>query len=222
MSIVEEAFRGLYPEKEYKYEAKIKFSGQFSDYNSNVKKLGNKLIFGLSRKWKNVSREIVIGLLQDLLLKLNHDRKKTINIDLYNNFVRSIHISIPKTEIDPILKESFERVNSKYFYGNAELANLVWGNFSKRKLASYNYHTDTITVSRYFEGSRNEIIDYLIYHELLHKQLKFKNGSKTVHHSKEFRNLEHSYEGHDEIEKELVAIIRKKTRAGIFNLLSQS
>ncbi len=210
MSIVEESFRELYPGRPFPYSAVVKYSSKFSDFNANIRRSGNRITVGLSRKWKGVSREIVVGLVQNLLLRLFKDRGKTLNIDLYNNFVRSIHISVPKSEIEPVLRASFDRVNSRYFYGSAELANLIWGNFSRRKLASYNYHTDTISVSRIFEAARPEIIDYLIFHELLHKQLKFSAaGSKTLHHSKAFRELERSFEGHDELEKELNRLARR-------------
>ncbi len=214
MSLAEEAFKSLYPEKEFKYDSEIKYSSKFSDYNANVRRYGNVITFGLSRKWKLISREIVVGLLQDLMVRLFKDKRKTLNIDLYNNFVRSIHLSVPKTESDPILKESFDRVNAKYFLGNAELANLRWGNYSRRKLASYNYHTDTITVSRCFQNARHELVDYLIFHELLHKQLKFKGSGRTLHHSKEFRELERSFEGHEGLEKELNKIVRKRFFTG--------
>lgn len=210
MAMVEEAFKKLYPDKTFNYSAEIKYSNKFSDYNANVKKTGSRLIFGLSKKWKSVNSEIVIGLIQDLLIKILRLKPlKTTNIDLYNNFVKSLHISVPKTNIDKALLESFKRVNAKYFYGSAELPNLEWGSSSMRKLASYSYHTDSIKVSRIFLYSKSEIIDYLIYHELLHKMLKFKSSKgRTFHHSSEFRKLEKSFENQEAIEKEISMIIR--------------
>ncbi len=211
MSIAEEAFKQLYPEKGTDFEFVVNYSDKFSPYNANVRKTGNKLVFGLSKKWKTVSREIVIGLIQDLLLRILKDSKKTTNTDLYSNFVKGLHISIPKSNIHPVLLESFNRVNAKYFYGSAELPNLVFGHDSKRKLASYNYHTDTISVSSIFKSARTEIIDYLIFHELLHKELKFRNSnSKTIHHSGKFRKLEHSFENQEALDKEISRIVRKR------------
>ncbi|MCX8147531.1 MAG: hypothetical protein N3D84_03625, partial [Candidatus Woesearchaeota archaeon] len=158
MDIVEEAFRLLYPDKEFNYETKVKYSGHFSDYGANIKIKGNIICLGMSKKWKEVSREIQIGLAQELLLKILGKRNKkelknisTTYLDLYNSFIKNIHIAIPKTHIEPMLSESFDRVNEKYFYGLVEKPNLVWGGDSLRCLGSYDYKKDTIKISRIFE-----------------------------------------------------------------------
>src|SRR3989338_7386894 len=118
MNIAEKAFLEIFPEKKFK------------DYNANVKYFRNNFQFNLSKKWKNVSEEIQSGLIQELLLKIFRLKKKTTNIDLYNLFMKNVHISVPKTKTDAILEESFNKVNEKYFFGLLERPNLVWGNFS--------------------------------------------------------------------------------------------
>jgi predicted metal-dependent hydrolase len=90
-----------------------------------------------------------------------------------------------------------------------ESPNLVWGSDSRRRLATYDYHTDTVKVSTFFQKARQEIIDYLVYHELLHKKLKFSSsGSRSIHHSHEFRHLESEFENAALLEKEIAAMIR--------------
>jgi len=209
MHIVEESFQRLYPDKSYCYEGRIKYTDHFSAFNANVKKRGSILIFGLSRKWKEVDREIKIGLLQELLGKILKDRRKSINIDLYNNFVKTLHLSAEKEAGEPLLEDSFRRVNERYFYGMIEKPNLVFKGDSRRRLATYAYHTDTVSVSTKFRNAPEEIIDYLVYHELLHKKLKFKSSvERTVHHSPQFRRMEREFENSSEIEKQIQQWLR--------------
>ena len=75
-NIVEEAFQQLYPEKEIKYNISLKYSRKFKPYNANVKLYGNSLIFNLSKDWKKISKEIQIGLIQELMVKILKDKKR--------------------------------------------------------------------------------------------------------------------------------------------------
>src|SRR3989344_4014961 len=120
MHIIEEAFRTLFPEKEFSYTPSLKYSGKFSDYNAHVILRGEVLEFRMSKKLKEVSREIKIGLMQELLLKMFKDKKRSernmMYVDLYNRFVKNLGKVVAPTEIDPLLEQSFERVNAKYFF----------------------------------------------------------------------------------------------------------
>src|SRR3989338_3624719 len=87
-SLIEEAYHLLYPDKQFPHEALLKYSGQFKDYNANVRLYHGVLEFRLCRKWEDVSKEIQIGLLQELMLRLFKDKQKTMYMDLYNNFVK--------------------------------------------------------------------------------------------------------------------------------------
>ena len=212
--LVQEAFLLLYPNKEFPYGLKIKYSGRLKDYGSMVKKRGNFLEFVLNKKWKGIDEEILIGLFQILFLKILKDKKNTINIDLYNNFIRNLHYTVKKQISDITLENSFARVNEKYFLGLLEKPNLKWGSSSSRTLAHYDYHIDAITVSNLFQDANSELLDYLMYHELLHKKLKFYNrGTRNYHHTGAFKKLERKFENYEEITKELNNFIRNKTRA---------
>ena len=208
MGIIEEAFTRLYPNRDFKYNARIKYSNRFKDYNANVKLAGNNLEFGLSKKWRSVSKEIKIGLLQELMLSLFKGKKTTMNIDLYNRFIKNLHISINKSVSDPMLEESFERVNNLYFDGLIEQPNLVFGKSSHSSLATYEYQTDTINFSTILKRDL-EVLDYVMYHELLHKKLKFKHkGGKSFHHTAEFKRLERKFKDYKEMEQRLKNLTR--------------
>ena len=220
-NIIEESFQELYPDKELEYSVSLKYSRKFRPYNANVKRYGNNLIFNLSKDWKKISKEIQIGLIQELMVKIlkekmeNGERisgltKKTMNMDLYSKFLKNVHIAIPKTKTDEILEESFNRVNDAYLNGMIDMPNLQWGNNSTSKLGSYEYGSDTITISTIFKNAEKELLDYIMYHEMLHKKFKFENkNGRSVHHSTEFKKTESQFENSEFIEKEIAKIARK-------------
>jgi len=212
VSILSDSFEDLFPEKNIEdYNLKIKYTGQFKPFNANVKYTKNSFQFNLSKKWKGVSREIQIGLLQELFVKVFKEKKQTFNIDLYNNFMKKVHIAAPKTKTDPVLEESFNRVNEKYFFGMIEKTNFVWHN-SIRRLGSYEYGSDTISISKVLEDDKN-VLDYVMHHEMLHKHHKFdcKNG-RNHHHTREFREMEKKFENSQEMEQKLKSLAMKRSR----------
>jgi len=212
MNIIQEAFQNLYPGKQLDYSASIKFSGKFKPYNANVQidRFIRHLQFNLSRSWKKVSREIIIGLIQSLLLRIFKGRKKTLNLDLYDSFIKNLHITIPKTKSEPDLLESFNRINEIYFFNSIEQPNLKWGSKSATKLGSYEYQTDTITISSLFKEAEKELLDYVMYHELLHKKHKFKtSGTRSYHHTIKFKQDEKQFKNVDLIEQKIKKLCTK-------------
>jgi predicted metal-dependent hydrolase len=216
MKFEEEAFRELFPSKKMPVII-VNYSGRFSPYNANVKLTGDRLFFSLSKDWKHVDITIRKGLIQNLMLKLygrkGHKCKKTIYIDLYDSFTKNLHHSIAKTMTDPLLEASFNRVNEKFFFGLVEQPNLGWSGYSKTTLGTYNYQTDTIRVSKFFQDSPLEMLDYIMYHEVLHKKVKFKNtGINVMHHTNEFRKMEKAYPNQKKMEKEIGAFLKWKRK----------
>ena len=210
MNIIEEAFQELYPDKEIRYSFILKYSRKFKPYNANVRKYGSSFIFNLSRDWKKISREIQIGLIQELLIKILKDKKKTMNMELYTLFIKNVHIAVPKTKTEPALEESFNKVNDQFFNGMLDLPNLQWGSDSTSKLGCYEYGSDTITISTIFRNSQKELLDYVMYHEMLHKKFKFENkNGRTLHHSPEFKRMEAKFPDRDLMEKEISSLAGK-------------
>lgn len=233
---VEQAFKLLYPEhadRLQEYELTVRYSGKFADYNANAgyrSFLGKKKIaFRLSRNWREVSSELKMGLYQELFLKLGkkiglpkQDRKSinTLYLDLYNNFIKNLHIAAPKTNIDPLLQTSFQRINERYFLGCVEIPNLVWGAYTKRKLGSYDFRSDRITISRVlsnFVATHPEFLDVVMYHEMLHKQNKFRScNGRTLYHDKRFKQAEQMFENFENVEKQMNQAVRSARRpAGV-------
>ncbi len=221
MNLVERAFILLYPKKDLsKYKFTLKYSGRFSKYNGHVKYGLGGYDFHISKEWRHVSDEIQIGLLQHLMQKVFKTKVKTVHQDLYDGFIKNVHIAIPKDKVDSDLKECFDRVNEKYFLGVVEMPNLVFGKKTFRKLGSYEYSTDTITISKVFEGIDDEnirLLDYIMFHEMLHKVHKFKTvNGRSMHHTGKFKFAEKQFEGHKTIEKEVSKFLRKKKLKSYF------
>ncbi len=217
MDIVEKSFRMLYPERELNCTTSLKYSGKFSDYNANVQLRGSHIEIKMSRKWEMISEEIRIGLVQELLLKMLGGKKQSMYIDLYNEFIKNLHIAIPKDNIEPFLGQSFDRVNDKYFLGMVEKPNLRWAGASKTKLGTYDFKKDEISISQVFRKIDLVYLDFVMYHEILHKCRKFesKNG-RGKYHDRIFREKEKMFEGHEQLEKELNKKLRYLKIKGIF------
>ena len=211
MSIIERSFRGLFPSREWKYTERLEYNRRLAPFNANILHSQDSIRVHMNLEWKNIDEEIRIGLIQHLLLKVfRSSRVSTTNIDLYTNFTKNIHMLCEKKESDPVLEASFERNNTRFFGEALEKPNLKWGKRAIRRLASYNYHNDTITMSTIFEGVEDErLLDYVMYHEMLHKHFKFEhNNGRHSYHSKEFRAAERLFENWQELERNLGMLVR--------------
>ncbi|RJQ17071.1 hypothetical protein C4573_03385 [Candidatus Woesearchaeota archaeon] len=216
MNLAEQAFHDLFPEKEIP-QCTIKYSAAFRGYNANVKYAydHSRIHFRLSKEWKSVSDDIAIGLLQSLMVKVFKVKKRTVQMELYEKFLKNLSTYSKVEKSDPLLEQSFHRVIQEYFHNFMDKPNLVWGSDSFRKLGSYEYATDTIVISTLFK-QETELLDYIMYHELLHKKLKFesKNG-RQVHHSPEFKAMERKFKNKN-IEKDLDTFLRKQKFKSLF------
>ena len=199
----------------FPYTLKKKYSGKFRPYNANIRLRGSELTVNLSREWKGVSKDIQKGLIQSLLLKVLKKRldakvEKTQSIELYHIFLKKVHIAAPLEVEDDVLLESFQRVNSAYFNGMMDDTSLRWGKSSFRKLGSYEYGSDTITLSTLLQ-SDTLLLDYVMHHEMLHKKHKFvANKTRSFHHTAAFKKDEKKFNDWEKCENGLKMLGRKK------------
>ncbi len=213
MNLIQESLHRLFPEKEHQYETELEYNRRLADFNANISLRWNKIKIHLNLQWKDIDDEIKIGLIQSLLLRVLKKKKNTPNLELYHNFVRNISLLTPKTLTDPILEASFHRVNESFFEKGMEQPNLKWGKDSFRKLGSYNFHDDSITISTLFASAPPSVLDYLMYHELLHKHFKFENkNGRSSYHSPEFRATERIFPEWKRVESQMSEICRKERK----------
>jgi len=217
MDLTEAALIALYPQKSSQYSGRISYSGHFKGYNAAVRlnKTTNEISFRLSKQWRNVSNEIKVGMLQDLLVRLFKEKRHTLNMDLYANFIKALHKTIPKTKTHPLIEQSFHRVNDSYFYGMIERPNLIVGK-SVNTLGHYEYATDTVMIAE-FLLPHPHLVDFVVYHELLHKKHQFTlKAGKSRHHTHAFRKEEKAFKNANILEAEISQLIRSTKRKGWF------
>ncbi len=215
MDLIEQSFSRLFPDKQYPYQTRYEYNRRLSKFNANMRLRENMLEVHLNIEWKDIDNEIKIGLFQLLLLKVLKKKGHSSNIDLYNNFIKNIPLMTNETRSDPLLEVAFERINNHFFNTEIKKPHLKWGKEATRKLAHYNFHDDTITVSSVFKEAPTHLLEYVLYHELLHKHLKYEHhNGRSSFHSKEFRDAEKLFPGAERIEKELQYFVysRKKKR----------
>lgn len=227
--LILDSFQQLFPNKPLKYQSFLKYNKRLGDFNANIRLQDNLLQINLNYRWKPIDPEIQIGLIQTLLIKMfakryhYQNQPPTFNISLYNNFIKKIPLLTKKTKTHPLLERSFRRINRQFFHQLLDQPNLVWGQNSQRKLACYNFHNDTITVSTIFQQAPDHILDYLLYHELLHKKQQFNyKNNRNYFHTKKFRQAERLFPNHKQIEKEIQQLIRQQKKPSFLSQLGKS
>lgn len=110
------------------------------------------------------------------------------------------------------LAESFERVNRSYFNGSMNRPRLAWSQtFTFRKFGHYDRTHDTVMVSMSLdrEDVPEYVIDFIVYHELLHKKLgiRWSNG-RSFNHTSDFIRREKQFRQYHESK----AILNKLAR----------
>ncbi|MCC7574237.1 hypothetical protein KO361_01465 [Candidatus Woesearchaeota archaeon] len=211
MNLAEKAYESLFPNKKETRRFVLKYSAKFKPFNANAKYDSEKIVFSISKNWEEFSEELRIGLIQSLLIRIiKQDYDETFELDLYNKFIKNLPNYSKIDKSDPELLNSFNKINKDYFNEEINTPNLVWGTNSFNKLGHYEYTTDTIMISTVLKGEQ-ELLDYVVFHEALHKKLGYKKTKtgRMTHHSKEFKQEEAKYKTKD-IEKKLRNYLRKK------------
>ena len=168
--------------------------------------------------------EIVLAQASAIMCSRSRGRK-TLDREAYDDFVRGLaptdfelpgaRKSRPKALSTPgtyhSLDESFDRVNQTYFQSQLAKPQLCWSPVrARRLLGSYHERKDRLIISQVFDSPKipDWVLDYLMFHELLHKFLgigRRDDGRRCVHGS-EFREIEKKYAYFEEAQ----AFLKKK------------
>ncbi|MFT4250035.1 MAG: hypothetical protein ACMXYD_01600 [Candidatus Woesearchaeota archaeon] len=208
MSFVDEAFKELNISS---YTYKLSYSARFNGYNANIRKTRTHYDIRLSKIWQSVSEDIQKGCVQSLLLRFHKDQERTQAVLLYNDFLKALTEYAPRKDSDAYLASRFHLLNEEYFSGLMSMPNLEWGSYSLTHLGRYEYSTDTVRISTALREDE-QLLDYVLYHELLHKKHKFTaSKNSTRHHTKAFREEEALFKIKD-VEKRLSRFVQEKRR----------
>ncbi len=100
------------------------------------------------------------------------------------------------------LAASFDRVNATYFGGSMSRPHLVWSRtFAARKFGHYDHAHDTVMVNMVLDGKTVPecAVDFIVYHELLHKQLGILwQSNRMAVHTPEFREKERQFRQYEQ------------------------
>ncbi|MFN0121280.1 MAG: M48 family peptidase [Blastocatellia bacterium] len=100
------------------------------------------------------------------------------------------------------LNRIFNRLNKRYFHGELHKPILTWSaRRSKRILGHHDAVHDTIVISRSLDQADvpEYLIDYVVYHEMLHiKHRPRLIKGRRVFHTTPFRNEEQRFDNYDE------------------------
>ncbi len=103
------------------------------------------------------------------------------------------------------LHQLFRKVNMEYFQGKLEQPHLRWsGRRAVRRLGYYHPDTDAITLSCFLDQKSIPpyVVEYVMYHEMLHKKLGLKEGnSYRMAHTSQFKRLEKKFKYYTEAEE---------------------
>lgn len=204
MNLLEQAYKKLYPASQTTLNFELEYSGHYKGHGGRIQLsvLQKKLTCRVSNKWKHVTDSIQTGFLQSLIAKLNKTKQKTTEMELYHAYIHALSKHAPKYNFDPVLSEAFDTLNEHYFNNMMEKPNLTYRN-STRLLGTYEYSTDTITISQVLLQNK-ELLHYVLYHEMLHKHHGYKQqGLRTCSHNTQFRNDEHKFPNWQELEKKM-------------------
>jgi predicted metal-dependent hydrolase len=185
----------------------LEYSGRFTAYNGNARATRYTLEIRLAKEWKNRDEDLQLGIIEHLVAKIFRKKIKTQRMHLYQDFLLYVGRESEKNVEDARLMSSFQRVNRKYFQGTMEIPSIKWGSESYSKLGHYHYASDTVVLSTILlEDER--MLDYVMYHELLHKKHGLTKGGRA--HTKAFRADEALFE--EANEDELKHFLRAKKR----------
>ena len=95
------------------------------------------------------------------------------------------------------LEEIFETLNLHYFKGGLDRPRLLWSpRHSRRRLGYFHPESNAITISRSLDSKAVQplLLEYILYHEMLHKSLGIRetNGRRYAH-TREFKKAEKKF-----------------------------
>jgi hypothetical protein len=107
------------------------------------------------------------------------------------------------------LTESFDRVNAEYFGASLSRPRLVWSrSFAVRKFGHYDHAHDTVMVNSVLDRETvpESAVDFIVYHELLHRQLGITwKSNRIAAHTANFAKNERQFKQYDQAK----AVLRK-------------
>lgn len=111
------------------------------------------------------------------------------------------------------LEEIFNRLNREHFQGRLPLPRLGWSpEPSVSLLGHHDSAHGTITISRMLDSPSTplEVVEYLVYHEMLHMIYPVEQrGHRRIIHTREFHAAERRFPNYRRVQQTLKALVRR-------------
>jgi len=114
------------------------------------------------------------------------------------------------------LEEVFNYVNSTYFSGGLKPPTLAWTEESPRKRLGYYFEQlNLLAVNRALDSNQipRYVLEFVMYHELLHHADRHGRLRRTVKHTKAFRERERVFSAYREADAWLRKIVARARRS---------
>ncbi len=180
----------------------------------------------VSDLFTDAPEDVLLALGRILLAKLNRNPVSKRDRTVYNQYITSEPLQKKASHILPqrkrkvkIIKghyrdlhKSFRRVNTEYFGGAMDKPVLTWSvKQAKRTLGRYDPERDVVVISRILDSPKisEEFLDFIMYHELLHKKHGIKlRGKRRQIHTPQFKEDEKKFRHY----KKMKAFMEKLAR----------
>ncbi|KYK31469.1 MAG: hypothetical protein AYK19_03740 [Theionarchaea archaeon DG-70-1] len=187
----------------------------YADIKHSIRRRNGRIYMRISDVFIDAPQDVLLSVGRILLAKLNKNQVNQKDRIIYNQYVSSEKLQEKASKIVlnrkkrvKIIKghyrdldKSFERVNKEYFNGAMEKPVLTWSvKRAKRTLGRYDPDRDIVFISRMLDSLKvpEELLDFIMYHELLHKKhgIKKEGRRRRIHtpqfkaDEKKFRNYQ--------------------------------
>lgn len=189
----------------------------YSDLKSTIKIEKDQIRIRISDILSDASGEVLEALIHILIARVLRRKPRTVWIDCFNKYIQRPEVEANHARLRRMrnrkilsapqgkhhdLDRSFHRVNQRYFQDTLAKPKLSWSpHRSRRQLGYHDASLNLIVISRYLDRPNvpEFMIDYLMYHELLHTLIRpeIRRGKRIVH-SANFRRYERKFERYDE------------------------
>lgn len=196
------------------YGAKIQIDSYYSGYLFRNRQKDGKVYLEINEGFVSAPTEIKQTILGAALKRRTTNRIKAIKAYTasaeYIKIQTALQINSGGNKLagrgkNYDLATIFSKLNQEYFEGKLEQPRLMWSaRKSIRRLGTYQPDSDTITINKSLDGNDipHYLVEYVMYHEMLHKKIGLKEvNGRHYAHTKEFKKAEKRYRAYQQAEK---------------------
>ena len=189
----------------------------YADIKHSIRKRNGRIYMRISDVFSDAPQDVLLSVGRILLAKLNKNQVTRKDRIIYNQYVtneklqeKASKLILTRRKRVKIIKgryrdldKSFERVNREYFDSAMDKPVLTWSmKRAKRTLGRYDPERDIVFISRMLDSTKvpEELLDFIMYHELLHKKHGIKReGRRRRIHTPQFKDDEKKFRNYEKM-----------------------